>query len=264
MGSFNFDIGDVLGLCGISANIWPGRGSVDVNCPFCGDGDKKRHLNINLRKNVWRCNKCEAHGGMLDLYAQIYGITSKEAYREIEKRLGKVYGDVPERKKCVVVNECREDPYAPAGIVQRDVAYRFLLTHMKLTEFHRQNLLSRGLTDEQIRERCYRSVPVIGHARIVSEMLKAGIDPKGVPGFYMSDRNGQKTWTLRDYPSGIMVPVRDIQLSLLDGIGHVDEFHSHSVTPRFHSYWLRCAQERSPGRSGLKHSRPSPTFPETL
>lgn len=208
MGSFDFDISDILPLCKINANVWPGRASIDVNCPFCGDD--RKHLNINLRKNVWRCNKCDAHGGMLELYAQMYDVSTTEAYRQIEKQLGKEQCP-SDRPKRVEVNVSRADPYEPAEIEKRDVAYRFLLTNMRLTDFHRQNLRSRGLTDAQIDEQFYRSVPVIGHDKIVAKMLASGIDPKGVPGFYYKNRNGRFVWTLRDYPSGIMIPVRDIQ-----------------------------------------------------
>ena len=57
------------------------QGSVYVDCPFCGD--KRGKMNINFAKNAWRCNYCDEHGGMLALYAKVYGISTSDAYREI-------------------------------------------------------------------------------------------------------------------------------------------------------------------------------------
>ena len=43
--------------------------SVYVDCPFCGD--RRGRMNVNFVKNVWRCNHCDEHGGMLALYAKL-------------------------------------------------------------------------------------------------------------------------------------------------------------------------------------------------
>ena len=40
-------------------------------------------MNVNFVKNVWRCNYCGEHGGMLNLYAGVNHTTNSEAYREI-------------------------------------------------------------------------------------------------------------------------------------------------------------------------------------
>ena len=40
-----------------------------LNCPFVGD--QRGRLNVNTDKNVWRCNRCGAAGGMLALYAPL-------------------------------------------------------------------------------------------------------------------------------------------------------------------------------------------------
>ncbi len=45
--------------------------SLDVDCPFCGE--KKGKLNLNTKKNVFKCNRCGESGGMLSLYGKIYG-----------------------------------------------------------------------------------------------------------------------------------------------------------------------------------------------
>ena len=35
--------------------------SLDADCPFCGD--RKGKLNLNLKKNVFKCNRCGESGG---------------------------------------------------------------------------------------------------------------------------------------------------------------------------------------------------------
>ena len=58
-----------------------GPGYVYVDCPICGD--RRGKMNLNLTKNVWRCNYCGRGGGMLVLYAKVYGISNSAAYQEI-------------------------------------------------------------------------------------------------------------------------------------------------------------------------------------
>lgn len=59
--------------------------SFDVDCPFCG---KKGKMNLNVEKDVYRCNYCGEKGGMLKLFADFNGcISLTEAYQEICKLL---------------------------------------------------------------------------------------------------------------------------------------------------------------------------------
>ena len=50
--------------------------SIYVDCPFCGD--RQGRMNVNFVKNVWRCNYCNAHGGMLALYAELNHTTTSD------------------------------------------------------------------------------------------------------------------------------------------------------------------------------------------
>ena len=62
----------------------PGPDSYYYDCPFCGKPGK---LNLNYVKNVWRCNYCGESGGMLELYARMYGITTSDAFYELNELL---------------------------------------------------------------------------------------------------------------------------------------------------------------------------------
>ena len=77
--SFPFNICDISGLLNLQVRHRSGR-SMDVDCPLC---QKKGKLNLNFEKNVFRCNYCGKFGGMITLYALVYGIENSDAYREI-------------------------------------------------------------------------------------------------------------------------------------------------------------------------------------
>ena len=70
--TFPFGIADVVELLGLTVRRRL-PSSLYLNCPFCGD--LRGRLNVNTDKNVWRCNRCGAAGGMLALYAR-YNCTS--------------------------------------------------------------------------------------------------------------------------------------------------------------------------------------------
>ena len=44
-------------------------------------------MNINLKKDVFRCPKCGVSGGVLDLYALFSGVARDKAYRALADRL---------------------------------------------------------------------------------------------------------------------------------------------------------------------------------
>ena len=68
-GDFPFGIMDVVELLHLRIRRRQAN-SVYVDCPFCGD--RRGKMNVNFVKNVWRCNYCDEHGGMLALYAKQY------------------------------------------------------------------------------------------------------------------------------------------------------------------------------------------------
>ena len=67
-GDFPFGIMDVVELLHLRIRRRQAN-SVYVDCPFCGD--RRGKMNVNFVKNVWRCNYCDEHGGMLALYTGV-------------------------------------------------------------------------------------------------------------------------------------------------------------------------------------------------
>lgn len=81
---FPFNIMDVVELLRLRVRRQQSN-SVYVDCPFCGD--RRGKMNVNFVKNVWRCNYCGEHGGMLGLYARLNNTTTSDAYWEIAEAL---------------------------------------------------------------------------------------------------------------------------------------------------------------------------------
>jgi hypothetical protein len=84
--------------------------------------------------------------------------------------------------------------------------YSFLFSLLNLSPKHKQDLLRRGLTEEQIERYGYRSTPAFGFAGLAGKVIDNGLTVAGIPGFYVAD-NGQ--WTVRFHAktSGIIIPV---------------------------------------------------------
>ena len=190
MTGFDYDISDVVNLLKLQVRH-KNSVSLDVNCPFCGE--TKGKMNVNLRKNVFRCIRCDVSGGMLDLYGRLYGVNTSEANRQIREALGK--GEY--RTDYIVAEQKEIEPeiilaeLADAETIDR--TYSRMLSLMILNEQHKEDLLKRGLTLEQIEGQRYRSVPLFGIRSMVRKLQDEGLIVKGVPGFYEGE-NGE--WTI--------------------------------------------------------------------
>jgi hypothetical protein len=79
-----------------------------------------------------------------------------------------------------------------------------LLSELKLSETHRENLQRRGLTDAEIERLGYRTLSTNGRRELATMLQTKGIKLAGVPGFYLE----AGYWQLAG-PAGIAVPVRD-------------------------------------------------------
>ena len=204
--------------------------SAYTDCPFCGD--RRGKMNVNFVKNVWRCNYCGEHGGMLNLYARVNNTTNSEAYREICDALqagdtswgyggaesADAYAGVPAR-----------EPHAGGqpdmGITQAERAspqeihqtYSLMLGMLSLNSAHRAHLRSekRGLADEQIDSLGFKSTPPYFLCRSLTErLIKQGCRVEGVPGFYLHE-GGYWTAKFGSRTAGILIPAIGI-----DGLIH--------------------------------------------
>ncbi len=196
--------------------------SFDVDCPFCGRQGK---MNINTRKNTYRCNVCDdgskssvSSGGMLNLYANVIGgMDLSEAYREICEQLG-IGGHSSGRQQhlrevwtCEPTKKTPDIPQSDlASIDVRHQTYSYLFSLLTLEPQHKEMLLRRGLTEEQIRRYGYKSTPVLGFTRLAAAVMERGCTVSGVPGFYVNT-DGEWTMNFQAKCTGFLVPVLDIE-----------------------------------------------------
>ena len=205
-----FQMNDILPLLPVPQPPM-GRSSYNIPCPVCDHaGSRKRHLNINLKRNVFRCPKCgQFEGGVFDLYAYYTGVPRDKVREDLIDRLGgkdsRYTGKaVGPKSACTKPKEIPQA--AVARIEIRDRVYRALLSKLTLASDHRENLLGRGLTGEEIDRLEYRTTPVVGFHALEKTLMDEGYDLFGVPGFYR-DQDGR--WTMAIYLRGIMIPCRD-------------------------------------------------------
>ena len=177
-------------------------------CPFCDD--RKAHLNVNLGKNVFRCNRCGKGGGILHLYAEANDVALSTAYEEL-CRIFRSGERVPERtihKSRAKVKQSK--PALDLATVEvRDNTYSNLLSLLSLGTAHRESLLGRGLSGDEIVRLGYRTTPAVRSPKIVAELLERGCDLRGVPGFFVDEDTGK--WKLDIRATGIMIPDRNLE-----------------------------------------------------
>lgn len=195
---------DIIPLLGLP---YPpsGRSSYYIPCPCCDDGSRKKHLNINLKKNVFRCPRCGFYGGVFDLYAYYMDIPRDSVREAILSRLG-LEPTLSVRVEPEVLPDC---PLADAEI--RHNTYSAMLSKLSLASDHRQNLLSRGLPLEEIDRLGYKTTPVMGMSAIAKQLQSDGYYLLGVPGFYRKDG----CWTFVSLNRGILIPVRNMNGQIL-------------------------------------------------
>ena len=205
-----FQMNDILPLLPIPQPPM-GRSSYNIPCPVCDhSSSRKRHLNINLKRNVFRCPKCgQFEGGVFDLYAYYTGVPRDKVREDLIDRLGgkdSRYAGKAIGPKGVYPKPKEIPQAAVASIEIRDRVYRALLSKLTLASDHRENLLGRGLTSDEIDRLEYRTTPVVGFHGLAKALMDEGYDLFGVPGFYR-DQDGR--WTMAIYLRGIMIPCRD-------------------------------------------------------
>ena len=198
---FPFDIYDVAEKIGLVLKRQHNK-SADYNCPFC-DGIGK--LNLNIERNAYRCNKCGAYGGMLDLFCKCTNVPDrKTAYHCLAVNGSDDFSIQKREQRQATVSSIKEVP--KADIDRLDFCYRAMLDELELDTPHKWNLLDRGLSEETIQENLYKSVPVDTYNILVDKLLEKDCDLIGVPGFF-TDVNGEIRVNIHNHMCGFFVPV---------------------------------------------------------
>ena len=137
-------------------------------------------------------------------------------------------------------------------------AYSALLARLTLSRAHREALLRRGLTDEEIDRRSFRTLPLTGRARLAGALREQlGEMLLSVPGFVVKPGDAGRTYVSLAGAPGLLVPV-------CDAAGRIVALQSRSDDPRDpkrrYSY-LSSAKHNGPGPGTPAHvplGRPSP------
>ena len=202
-----------------------GRSSYNIPCPLCDHPNTRDgHLNINLRKNVFRCSKCgEFYGGVFDLYAYFMNVPRDDVQSALQ---GRLVGSGSYKKRS---NKPKGQPVlaatpqaALARIEVRDHTYQALLGQLTLDADHKENLLHRGLGEDEILRLQYRTTPQDGFQTIAKKLLAENCQLLGVPGFYIDK---SEHWTMNAVRRGIIIPCRD-------RFGRIQRLHVRTDTER--------------------------------
>jgi len=59
------------------------RREIKCRCPFCDSGRGKMAASINESKGLFYCFRCVEGFNAVTLYAKIYGMDTKDAYKEL-------------------------------------------------------------------------------------------------------------------------------------------------------------------------------------
>lgn len=207
-----FGIMDVAGLLRLNIRR-RAPGQVYVDCPICGD--RRGKMNLNTAKDLWRCNYCGEGGGMLSLYAKVYGVSNSDAYREICDALA-VNGFSPDYTVPEKATPAEAEQSDAASVQEVHQTLSMLLSMLTLIPAHRAHLQSvRGLSDDEITRFGFKSTPPPFLCRsLTNRLVKAGCRVQGVPGFYVDD-NGCWTVKFHQRTSGIIIPIFGV-----DGLIH--------------------------------------------
>lgn len=210
-------------------------------------------MNIDFRKNVWRCSACGESGGILRLHGSLNHMDLKQAFHDLNDR----WNRLPEVQRYGYLMESERRNSLPvqmqAGPVgKRNAVYASLLYIGTLSRTDRRDLARRGLTDSEIARFGYKSVPQIGLSVAAEHAYRmAGIDimtdgsgmirrQSDIPGFWYY---GDRIMLTKRRP-GYYVPVRNI-CGLISGM----QIRNHEpkdppADSGFHKYsWLSSSEK---------------------
>ena len=203
------------------------RRAFNETCPSC-EGDKPRNLllHVDMDKSVFRCPKCNMSGGAMHYYGFVkygYSRAYMDSSKEIQaKLLSELEGndtDLIATERAKPVEVARKD-VPNASKEERNKTYSQLLSMLDISDSHYNNLISRGLREQDIIENGYKTVPKMGLNKLPQELRKVACDLLGVPGFF---KKGE-SWTMQKNNPGFFIPARDVcqngmsRLGLIQGM----------------------------------------------
>lgn len=200
----NFEKLDILEIAlKLNLKVRPIQGGrqYETHCWVCDDKSKHGKIAIHPEKGVFRCARCSYSGNVYIMACDLLG--GKENALNFLKGEEVSFNQQIKRKKLQV--QIEEEIVAPIEI--RNAVYEAFLEKLVLYKKHRENLLKRGLKNDVIDYKNYKSTLSSDSTEGVCRLLlKEGYPLKGVPGFY--EHNAK--WVFMTLP-GFLIPVKDIK-----------------------------------------------------
>lgn len=182
-----FSISDVLGMDDIP--IYKKRGSeLYFRCPDCGRQDEK--CSGNTGTNFWHCFHCGAGGNPITLHMHVKGIDDPKA---AARDLHEIAGDTTVSFRLNIEeqdNRYSDEPIVEgtkASDMQHAKVYSVMSRISRLSQAHKENLLKRGLSEQDIKDGGFFDITNDGYAfcrRLVNEGKLKTSDLDGIAGFY--------------------------------------------------------------------------------
>ncbi len=193
---------EIARLCGYD----PGnKEEIYIRCPYCHS--KNKALNINLKKGVFRCNKCNIHGSVVQFYADQNGIAdTKDAYVDLLNKVGTSQTLTPNSVK--YDNSAEEETSVNEERANR--VYSKMLSMRSLSKSQKKAMLNRGFSEEDLVRLQYgcvvdMSTPILEIGNFIKSLDEKSFE--GVPNFYVSKKGN---WWMMTGKRGIMVPYRSM------------------------------------------------------
>ena len=189
------DVVDTAILCNLQIKSTSlERSEVEAKCPFCNDRKYRMYLSRAKNNSTFYCQNCGAKGNAVTLYAEIFNVTTQQAYFALMENPA-VSKDAPP--------EPRVNAYPIKPLHERHVIYLKMLEMLTLSDKHKRNLRERGLPDKLIDGNMYRSMPEsLFERKMIASKLSDTFNLSGVPGFFTK----YCEWQLYGKP-GILIPV---------------------------------------------------------
>lgn len=157
---------------------------------FGADVKAKGHLTIRPDLGVFRCPRCGYSG---NAWTMAHDLFNQDQAKELLRRVGNYTGPT-----------WIDNP--AADIQTRDKVYRALLSKLVLSPSHRKDLLDRGLPEDLIERRRYKSLVGWESTQgICNLLLKEGYPLKGIPGIFQDKYD---RWIFMTMP-GFFIPIED-------------------------------------------------------
>ena len=149
-------------------------------------------------KSIFRCCRCGTGGNTTNFVALIENISSKSAYEKIKEM---DFSSSTAKYSKILISSIKRPSTPIASPETRDKVYRAMLNDLSLNDKHIADLKRRGLSDEEISNSLYRSIPA-KTTRLPYRLISAGYRLIGIPGFYLENN----TWKMVTNKKGYLVP----------------------------------------------------------